>query len=278
MRRIETIGIAAAALGVALAGASWGVGAVLNADVVDPPPPPENCPAVHDDIQTIEADMTLPSEEHPQGVAPSKSYGNKPRLNMGNNPRNFTAIEGWGQLYPSDRVGRVDGAAVEFKNFKVYILDSIDGTWNLIQSSTGVDGAAYREDFAHDDHIKVPTYKAADGGTIAALVDGRNFHFWPTTGRKPIMPDHIGGVFVTLMARLVPDPASPSPGDQWRDPHYVLSIGADYWLNSGAKWDNLKTNDDVGIGRFKMVRPCWSVFNMTTVSPDVLKTNPPPLG
>jgi hypothetical protein len=57
----------------------------------------------------------------------------------------------------------------------------------------------------------------------------------------------------------------------------VLSVGADYWLNTTAKWDNLKTNNDAAIGRFKRVRPCWRSFTMTTLSGPELDANPPPL-
>lgn len=239
------------------------------------PPPPANCPPYGADIQAIAADMQLGSEEHPHGVI-HKSYGNKPRLNMGNDPRGFTAIQGWGQLYASDQAGPDRSAAVELKDMRVYLLERSTRRWKLMQASAGVSGAAYREDFAGDDHVQARTYQAADGGTIATLIPGRNFHFWTTTGRAAIDPGDVAGLFVVLQARLVPDPNA-AAGEHWREQHYVLSVGVDYWRDKSVAWHDWKTNDDAGIGRFKRVLPCWRDFTMTTLSAAQLKADPPPL-
>jgi hypothetical protein len=54
-------------------------------------------------------------------------------------------------------------------------------------------------------------------------------------------------------------------------------MGGDYWLNLTAKWNNWQTNGDIGIGKFKYVTTGWRAFNMTTLSPEQITQNPPPL-
>ncbi len=238
-------------------------------------PPAKDCPTDHNNIATVMRDMRQGSEEHPHGVI-GKSYGDRPRLNMGNDARGFMAIQGWGQLYASDEAGADRPAAAELKDMRVYLLSRTTGSWRLMQASTAVSGAAYREDFAGDDHQRARTYQAVDGGTIATLLPGRNFHFWPTSGRAAIEPGTVGGLFVTLRARLVPDPGA-APQTDWQNAHYVLSVGVDYWRDEATAWRNWKTNQDAGIGRFKRVLPCWRYFTMTTLSAAQLAADPPPL-
>jgi hypothetical protein len=85
----------------------------------------------------------------------------------------------------------------------------------------------------------------------------------------------VAGIFTTVQARLVID--NPQQVDDTSQARYLLSMGGDYWLNLTAKWDNWKTNGDIGIGKFKYVTTGWRAFNMTTLSPEQITQNPPPL-
>jgi hypothetical protein len=115
----------------------------------------------------------------------------------------------------------------------------------------------------------------ADGSVSVTAGGGYNFHFWPTDGRVNIDPSDVGGVFITVEARLiVDDPAKPDDRARAR---YLLSVGADYWLSRSAKWDHFKTNDAVGLGRFKYLRVNWQAFNCATLTARELRRNPPPL-
>jgi hypothetical protein len=92
--------------------------------------------------------------------------------------------------------------------------------------------------------------------------DGFNFHFWSSADRGTIDPNDIAGVFTSVQARLIVGNSTLS--DDRDRARYLLSTGADYWLNKTAQWDNFKTNGDVGISRFKYVTKDWQTFNMIT--------------
>ncbi len=73
---------------------------------------------------------------------------------------------------------------------------------------------------------------------------------------------------------MIGDPSLPDDRNRAR---MVMAIGADYWLNETAEWDNFRTNAGVGGGRYKYVTTDWQSFNFTTVPLDQFAYNPPPL-
>jgi hypothetical protein len=81
---------------------------------------------------------------------------------------------------------------------------------------------------------------------------------------------------MSLPSEERPQSLTRSKDYNWRNASVVLSVEADYWRNTSAKWNDMKTNNDVGIGRFKLVRPCWGVFTMTKMSAAALRANPAP--
>lgn len=137
-----------------------------------------------------------------------------------------------------------------------------------------VEGAAYVEDFAGDESIPADIRVEEEGISVSPAGKGYNFHFW-TPNRSPIDPDDIAGVFSTVEARLVVD--NPDLLDDRNQARIILNMGADYWESMTAEWDNWTTNADVGMGKFKFVTNCWQSFNMHTVTPELLRKNPPPL-
>jgi hypothetical protein len=240
-----------------------------------PVPTPSPTPAPLNTLETIIQDSTLPHEGRPHGVDDSVDWSQTPRIGMGNDPGNFRAMTAWGQLY-MDRAGSsATNTRVQIRNIRAYSLSKRDGQWHVWQSSTSVDGAAYREDFAGDVNIPALARAEAGGGLSVKLVDGYNYHFWPTSDRASFDPQDIAGVFTTVQARLViDDPQKPDDRDQAR---LLLCMGGDYWLNTTAQWDKWKTNGDIAIARFKYVKKGWQAFNMTTLSAEDLRKNPPPL-
>jgi hypothetical protein len=158
---------------------------------------------------------------------------------------------------------------------RAYLLSKKDGQWHILQAGRKVEGAAYREDFAEDVN-KPPDIRQEPDTTVSVTAgNGYNYHFWPSTGRAVIDPDDVGGIFTTVEARLILDDSSGQ--DDRPKALYLLSMGGDYWSSVSAQWDNFKTNGDIGIGRFKYVRTGWQAFNMTSLTADALRRNPPPL-
>jgi len=239
---------------------------------------PTNTPAPPPTINSIETmadDMTLPHEAAPHGVPASFDWGRGPRLGMGNQPGEFRALTAWGQLYEAAEGNPAANTRVQLRNIRAYVLSKKDGQWHMVQSSRGAEGAAYVEDFAGDVNKPPEARWEADGSVSVKAGGGYNYHFWPDSGRAAIDPQDIGGVFTTVQARLVVD--DPDQPDDRAQARYLLSMGGDYWLSLSAQWDEWKTNGDVGIGRFKVVRLEWQAFNMTTLTLEELKQNPPPL-
>jgi hypothetical protein len=226
-------------------------------------------------VNTIIQDMTGSSEARPHGVPASFGWGDNPRLSMGNNPGNFRAMMAWGQLYEAEQGNPATNTRVKFRNIRAYMLSKRDGKWYPLQYSRAVSGKAYREDFAGDANRPADVRYETDGTISAKAGGGFNFHFWSTSSRARIDPGDVAGMFTTLQAQLILD--NPQGPDDRARARYVLSMGGDYWLDENAQWDNWRTNGDIGIGKFKLVTTRWRAFNMSTLSPAQLQSNPPPL-
>jgi hypothetical protein len=210
----------------------------------------------------------------PHGVPTSYSWASGPRIGWGNNPQGFQAMTAWGQLYEAATGNSATNTRVQIRNIRAYMLSKRDGQWYLLQSSTGVEGAAFREDYVANINQPANIRYEPDGSISVKVGQGYNFHFW-SPGRAPIDPNDVDGIFTTVQARLIID--NPQQADDRTQARYLLSMGGDYWLNLTANWDYLKTNGDIGIGKFKYVTTNWQAFNMTTLSAEQLGQNPPPI-
>jgi|GEM_PF-514725 len=225
-------------------------------------------------VETIIADMTQPHEGRPHGVPESYDWSQQPRLGMGNEAGEFTALTAWGQVYEDAAGNPATNTRVQIRDIRAYFLSRTDGAWHLLQQSQAVEGGAYVEDFVDDLSTDADMRQEADGSISITAGDGFNFHFWPSSGRAAINPEDIAGIFTTVQARLIVDnPALPDDRAQAR---YLLSMGADYWRDLTAEWDGFRTNGDVAIGRFKYVTVEWQAFNMTSLSAEMIRQNPPP--
>lgn len=226
-------------------------------------------------LQTVINDMRLPHEARPRGVFHDWARG--PRMGKGNDPGGFAAFHAWGHVYEAADGSGAQNVRVQIRNIRAYILSKTTGEWRLLQSSESVEGAHYREDYAGNVSKPAELRPEPSGGVSVTADKGYNFHFWTAGGRSSIDPEDVAGVFTTVQARLVlGDPAGPDERDLAR---YVLGMGGDYWLSLDAEWkEDWSTVGDAAIGRHKVVRPHWRSFNMTTLSADELRENPPPLG
>ncbi len=226
-------------------------------------------------IAIIASDMGQPHEGRPHGVPSSYNWASRPRLGMGNDPGTFTAITAWGQVYEDAQGNSATNTRVQLRQLRALILSIQTGRWHIVQSGERLQGAAYREDFVGDVHRPAAIRSEPDGGISVTAGGGYNFHFWPADGRVAIDPRDIGGIVISMQARLVLDDQT-RPDDR-QQARYLLSVGGDYWASSNAQWDNLRTNGDIGIGRFKYVTGDWQMFSMSTLSLAELQKTPPPI-
>jgi hypothetical protein len=221
-------------------------------------------------IETIISDMNGPADGKMHGVPTHYSWAScTGGADNANNSRNFRAATAWGQLYEDARGNPATNTRVQIKGIKFYVLSKRSNTWKLLQSSQGISGASFVEDFSNNTNKPSDLRNEPDGSISVTAGKGYNFHFWPTTPRAVIDPADTAGIFVTAQARLVgPDSAQA---------RYLLNMGGDWWQDQKVGWDNFKTNGGIGGGRCKAVKPAWQAFNMTTLSPEQIRKNPPPL-
>ncbi|MGV2826617.1 hypothetical protein [Myxosarcina sp. GI1(2024)] len=226
-------------------------------------------------IKTINYDMTAPHEGNPKGVSTSIEWATSPRINMGNDPWEFKAIIAWGHLYEDDSGNPATNTRVQIKEIKAYMLSKRDGKWHLLQSSKKVEGAAYRADYANNESKPADIRYEKDGSISVKAGQGYNFHFW-TPRRSNIDPTDIAGIVTSVRARLIVN--NPQQPDDRSKARYLLGMGGDYWRDQTAQWNKSWTNNaDIGIGKFKYVKPWWRYFTMTTLSPTEICQNPPPV-
>ncbi|MDX2162982.1 MAG: hypothetical protein SF162_16825 [bacterium] len=222
-------------------------------------------------------DMRLPHEGQPSGVPESYDWSARPRIGYGHEaPPDWTAFIAWGQVYEDAQGSPAENTRVQIRDIEAYYLDSETQRWYLLQFDRLVEGAAFTEDFVGNVAIPADIRPELDGTISVKAGGGYNFHFWPESSRIRIDPRSIDGIFTTVQARLiVDDPALPDDRAQAR---YLMSMGGDYWRDLTAEWQaDWATVGDAAIGRFRFITREWQAFNMTTVSPDVLCANPPPL-
>lgn len=227
-------------------------------------------------LRRLVDDMRLPHEGAPMGVPGDYDWAEGPRLGYGNEPPpKWRAFIAWGQLYEEAGGNPARNARVEIRDMAAWRLDRLTGAWVPMQRETRVAGAAYRADFAGDESRPADLREEPGGGVSVTAGAGWNFHFWPASGRVPLEPASVGGLVVTVRARLVPgDPGGP---DDRAAARYLLSVGADYWRSLDARWQaDWSANGDAAIGRFRRVGPEWRTFTMTTLDEAALRANPPP--
>ncbi|WP_341531898.1 hypothetical protein [Nostoc sp. UHCC 0302] len=180
----------------------------------------------------------------------------------------------WGQLYEAAEGNTAANTRVQIKNIQAYMLSKKEKKWYCLQSSTAVEGAAYREDFTENQSQTADIRYEQDGSISVKAGNGYNFHFWCPGDRVTIDPCDVAGIFTTVQARLVLD--NTEGEDDRSKALYLLSMGGDYWLDLASKWSEC-TVDDIAIGKFKYVTEEWKSFNMSTLTSDQICQNPPPL-
>ncbi len=232
---------------------------------------------VGDIVELLIADMSLPHEARPEGVPDSYGWAAGPRVGWGADPPpDWEAANMWGQIYPARGGNPALNVRVQVRAPVLLYLSKRDGQWHELQRTPSVEGAAYRQDFRGDENVPADVRREEDGTLSVRLTPGYNYHFWPQGDRAAISPEDIAGLASAFQARLVvDDPDLPDDRDQAR---IVASCGGDYWRSLSARWrSDWSNNGDWAIGRFRFVTTQWQVFTATTLTPDQIRANPPPL-
>ena len=230
-------------------------------------------------LENIINDMTLPHEARPHGVPTSYNWSQRPREGYGvNMPEDWSAVLTWGQVYEAIEGNPATNTRVQLRNMQLYYFSKSEQRWIELHNTRNIKGNAYVENFKNNVNKAADqrTESASNGGGISVTAgDGYNYHFWPGTGRATIDPDDIAIIYASCQARLIV--GNTSKPDDRASARYVLSVGGDYWYGKTGAWNDLKTNGDFAIGRFKYVTNEWQAFNGWAGDINLLRKNPPPM-
>ena len=211
------------------------------------------------------------SEGLPLGVPSSYSWYNGSTGHTGSTPpSNFTAVTGWGQVYPeAGATNDSNPANVQVANFQTWVHLK-NGGWVLTQDqgTNPISGAQFLADFSGNTNSAWSVTRQADGSTIgAAPLSGYNDHFWPDS-RGTYSAGTVDGVYVQADMRTTD-----------ANEHLVADLGADWWLNSTAAYvDGFSNNPGAGMSDWVKLTTDYKTLSFTSMTSAQLQADlPPPL-
>lgn len=225
-------------------------------------------------ISDIIAQNTLgKSEGFPLGVPPSYNwYKGWNDDGMKRPPSNFTAVEGWGQVYQQVGAGAYTNAnaAVEVANAKTYVRLKATGEWVLVQDQarTQIAGAHFVTDFAGNAGYAMKINTQSNGAAaFAAPPSGYNDHFWYGS-RGTYAAGAIDAVYVQMDMRVT-DPKL----------NLVASVGADWWRDASAPYlHDHSNNPGVGSSNWSVLSTEWTTLGYYSLPTAEFQADlPPPL-
>jgi hypothetical protein len=220
-------------------------------------------PVSWDDMLGLSQELSLTHEGQADGVPLDYDWAQEARLGAGNDPGDFMAINGWGQAF-SSKESTASPLSISIRNMQVLVCHGPDRDWSLLQQGV-VEGSQFSPDYV-ENRNKPPVFtRYSEGVTSAGFEKDFAYHFWPRQGRADLPGKGVCGVVVLLQARTAVPPQQNALNPDERS-GILLSIGADYWKDKGAAWDNYQSNRDVAIGRLRQVDPSWSWFGISTAS------------
>lgn len=207
----------------------------------------------------------------PSGVPTSYSWytGKDGCVGSCDSPSGFTAITGWGQIYPQAGATNVS-CHVFLLGFKTFVhLKS--GSWVLVQdeASDSISGAHYVADFSNNGSYAWSQQNLPDGSTqVDSPVTGYNDHFY-YQDRGTYGDSTVDGVFVEARIKTDNDSAN-----------LIANLGADWWRDATAPflYQNgvFVNNPGVGMSNWVKLTTTYQYVYYTTLTPQMLQSIPPP--
>lgn len=238
-------------------------------------------------VQTIIDDMVRPNDLRIAGVSNYLGWANGAVIVMGASPRGDATPSYWqprNRAYKSaapwrlvipwfvifDGVGNAaSNTFVQIRSMKLYVKSKSTGRWSLLSASAGFGGYMYPKHLQGTSLVAGRVLHAADGSaTIQPGAGGMAFHGWCCGLRSLPNPSDVGGLHVTMQARVVPNPYNRA--DDRSRARYLLHVGADYYPTAAEANVNKFTpspyNPGVGVSRAKLLTANWQPVSMTTLT------------
>jgi hypothetical protein len=185
-------------------------------------------------------------------------------------PSDFTAVTGWGQVYPkvgSPAYSNPDGSIL-ISNAKTYIHLRATREWILVQdqATDSIAGAHFVADFAKETTEEMRIRALGDSSVALSVpAAGFNAHFW-LTKRGTYVAGSIDRVYVQMEMRT-------------DDPNVklVANVGADWWRNSTAGFvRGYANNPGAGMSNWIELSTQWSTLRFYSGSSSEFQAYPPP--
>src|SRR5215510_7470846 len=210
------------------------------------------------------------SEARAAGVPSSYSWYSGTTKGAAAPPPSFTAVTGWGQVYPQtgQPVYSSPTAGVQLANAQTYVHLKSTGEWALVQNqdTNQIEGDHFVANFSGNQSKSMTITKNADGSaSFAAPPSGHNDHFWPSA-RGTYKAGDVDAVYVQMDMRVT-DP----------NLHLVANIGADWWRNVSAPYVNgFGNNPGAGKSNWIELSSSWSTLRFYSVTTAAVRAAPPP--
>jgi hypothetical protein len=185
-------------------------------------------------------------------------------------PSDFTAVTGWGQVYPkvgSPAYSNPDGNIL-VRNAKTYVQLRATREWILVQdqATDNIAGAHFVADFAKEttEEMRIRTLRDSSVA-LSVPTAGFNAHFW-LMKRGTYVAGSIDGVYVQMEMRT-------------DDPNVklVANVGADWWRNSTAGYvPGFANNPGAGMSNWIELSTEWSTLRFYSGSSSQFQAYPPP--
>ena len=223
-------------------------------------------------LDAIKQNTPGQSEGYAVGVPRSYAWCSGSYKPPGNSapPSDFTAVTGWGQVYPkagAPTYSNPDGTII-VANVKTYVHLTDTGNWILVQdqATDEIVGAHFVADFSQNASIPMEL-NVQPGGSVAIGFPqpGYNDHFW-ISKRGTYPAGSVDGVYVEMEMRTN-DP----------DMKFVANVGADWWRDTTANYvEGFANNPGAGMSNWVELSTEWSTLRFYSWSTSKLLTDPPP--
>jgi hypothetical protein len=221
-------------------------------------------------LDLIKQNTVGQSEGFPVGVPPS--YNWYQGWNSGGQvtpPADFTAVEGWGQVYHEVGAGGYFNphASVEIADARTYVHVTQTREWLLVQDQFKLQltGGHFVPDFAGNVAIRMKVIPLSGAHTaFDPPPPGYNNHFWYGS-RGTFAAGTVDAVYVQMDMR-VSDPGL----------KLVAMVGADWWRDATAPYlDDHSNNPGIGGTNWVRLSTEWKTLGYYSMSTERFQANLP---
>ncbi|GBF77206.1 hypothetical protein PA598K_05741 [Paenibacillus sp. 598K] len=238
--------------------------------------------------QNLYDEMHEPHESYAHGLPPEWDWAQGPTYKdlafptttytpISPNPHTWDAVVPWGAVYEAAEGSSSVNTRVAVKDLQSYYLSYDDNQWHELVFQTAPDGAYFTETLDSTTQTPAPRIEA-DGSLSVVPGNGKLYHFWPDLRTQVTDPADVKAIYTSYQAKLVKD--NPAGVDDRASANFLAHASTDIWYSTSAPYDNLQTNGDLGIGRFRYVTNDYQYFSAYSARSgvNILTVPAPPTG